>query len=315
MDELTAFLNTLDYQNPMYFWIGGLLMLFLIFLPLIRNRRGLAVDIKYWKPLKSIKSKRYVKMSIPVVIATVLLAGTLVNPEVTTVSSSLIIGKPVMMVIDISGSTVAASKLHPKMTSQEAARNAFESLISLRSDISFGLMLYSTQNFIARYFTYKNELFQDTLENEYAIYRLNRETNTSSALEAAREFLTENITGEDKAIILISDLMFTTEDILKTYDEIYNIIDADIDLYIVSTTGDETYMLSLPRAEGVTILDIYNTESVNKMYDALTAMNASPITLEETYTTKSFIPYVVPPLLGLGFLCIILSETRYRKIP
>jgi hypothetical protein len=74
-------------------------------------------------------------------------------------------------------------------------------------------------------------------------------------------------------------------------------------------------MLSLPRAEGVTILDIYNTESVNKMYDALTAMNASPITLEETYTTKSFIPYVVPPLLGLGFLCIILSETRYRKIP
>ncbi len=66
-----------------------------------------------------------------------------------------------MLVVDVSGSMVASSDLHPEMTGQEAAHQAFYSLVSLRTDINLGLMLYSNQSYVARYFTYKNELFED----------------------------------------------------------------------------------------------------------------------------------------------------------
>jgi hypothetical protein len=315
LEKIAAFFDSLRFDNPQYFWIGGILILLLIFLPRIFKKQGLAIDLEYWKPLLTLKNTRFLALSIPVVLLTILLAGTLTNPQAITRSSSLIIGKPVMLVIDISGSTVAASELHPEMTGQEAARYTFENLISLRSDISFGLIMYSTQNFIARYFTYKNELFVDTLDNEKAIYRLNRETNTAAAMATAREFLTENIYGEDKAIVLISDLLLTYEDIVETLEEIDKNIAAGIDIYVVSTTGQEGYMYRFPARAGLTVLDIYDTEAVAKMYEELTSIKPSPINIKETLSRKNLLPYIIPCVLGVSIVCFVLSETRFRKIP
>jgi len=315
VEKLVSFFNSLEFDNPQYFWLGGIIMLLLIFLPRIFVKRGLAIDLEFWKPLLPLKNKRMLVFSVPVVLITLFLALTLINPQLISRSSSVVIGKPVMLVIDISGSTVGASELHPEMTGQEAARYTFENLISLRSDISFGLILYSSQNFIARYFTYKNELFVDTLDNEKAIYRLNRETNTAAALAKAREFLTDNIYGEDKAIVLISDLLLTYEDLVESLEEIDKNIAAGIDVYVVSTTGQEGYMYRFPAREGLTVLDIYDTESVALMYEKLTAMQASPISLKESLYRKNLLPYIIPCILAVSLIVFIISETRFRKIP
>jgi hypothetical protein len=314
LEELTTFFSSLRFDSPLYFWIGVTLILFLIFTSLFAKRRGLAIDLKYWKQHVSLNNKRFLILSIPVIISSILLAVTLGNPQWLTRSSTLIVGKPVMVLVDVSGSTAGGNKLHPEITGREAA-DTFESLISLRDDISFGLILFSTENYVARYFTYKNELFVDTLENETAIRRLNRDTNTAPALETAREFLTANIDGDDKAIILISDLNLKISDLEDTIVEIKKDIEAGIDVYLVSTTGNEVYMDRFPDMDGLIVLDIYDTESVAEMYSALSAMETSPINLDESLYQKNLIPYIGLSMLALMVLCIILSETCFKKIP
>jgi LPXTG-motif cell wall-anchored protein len=41
LEELATFWSSLEFDNPLYFWIGGALILLLIFIPWFRKRRGL----------------------------------------------------------------------------------------------------------------------------------------------------------------------------------------------------------------------------------------------------------------------------------
>ena len=317
MEELTGLLASTEFSTPEYFLIAGALVLLLIYIPWSKGKRGLSIDLDYWKTQLSSggNNNRLWVMSIPVILISLLLTGALANPQDISRDSKLIVGKPVLVVIDYSGSTSAATDLHPEETMQEAAQRVFNNLIALRADINLGLMIYAKENYVARYFTYKNELFMDTLDNWDVLMRVSQQTRTADALAAANKFMSENTTGEDKAIILISDLDYNANDLPEIEKNISAIRENGIKLYIISTTGNESTMAKMPQPDGVTVMSSYDAESIDAMYQELTSMNTSIIRTDDSLIKTSLIPFIMLPVMGLFFFCLILNETRYRKVP
>lgn len=316
MEKLAMFWDSVEYSTPVYFVIAGILVLLLIFIPWSRRKHGLAIDLDYWQIRISAKSNRIWIMSIPVIIISLLLSGVLATPQSISRNSKLIVGKPVLMVVDYSGSTSAATELHPEETMQEAAQRVFSNLTNLRADINFALMIYAKENYVARYFTYKNELFVDTLDNWDVLMRVSQQTRTADALAAANKFMSQNTeVGVDKAIILISDLDYNANDMPEIEKTINAILANGIKLYIISTTGNEKTMAKMPQSESVTIMSSYDSESIDKMYKNLTSMKTSVIRTNETLVKSSVIPGIMLPVIGLFLLCLVLGETRFRKVP
>jgi hypothetical protein len=318
VEELTRFLASCEFATPLYFWIGGAFVLLLVFFQLLRKRRGLAIDLQYWKRKVAFKSKRVWVLSILVAIASILMAGVLSDPQFTTISNDSIYGKPVMVVVDISGSMEAKPK--PRLEDQrpnfEKARTIFEELIDRRPDVNFGLIFYSTENYVARYFAYKNELLKDTIENREEINYISTGTRTHEALAKARQFLTDNVADEaDKAIVLISDLEADLEAILRMSEEMERVTAAGIKIYAIVIGEEKQDAVDVPQIEGVKMVDMYDRDSIDQICEEISAMQISPIREEEVLLKKSLIPFFILPALGVIILCLVLGETRFRKIP
>lgn len=316
MEESAKFLASFEFATPLYFGIGGALVLLLIFFPWARKRRGLAIDLQYWKPRVAFKSKRVWVLSVLVVIASILMAGVLSDPRVPTRPIASIYGKPVMLVVDVSGSMVADTGPQPQRTSFEEAREAFNDFIARRADINSSLIIYSTENYVARYFTYKNELFKDTLENKEEINYISTGTRTAEALAKARQFLTDNIENKaDKAIVLIYDLQTDLKAMLEMAEEMDRISLAGINLYIITIGAEKRGAVAIPQMPGLKIVDINDKYGIDQICEEISAMQSSPVREEEGLLKKSLIPFLLLPALGLITLCLLLGETRFRKIP
>jgi hypothetical protein len=315
MEELAKFLASCEFATPLYFWIGGALVLLLIFFPWARKRRGLAIDLQYWRPRVVFKSKRVWVLSIPVVIISILMAGAFYGPHIITRTSTLIYGKPVMLVVDVSGSMITGTELEPQLTNREVALEAYNDFIARRTDINFGLIIYSTENYVARYFTYKNELFKDTLENEEEIYRIAKGTRTAEALAKARLFFADNIEDKGKAIVLISDLNYDCGAFSDMIEEIGRDLLAGINVYVIYTLGEIEAVATIPQMSGLKIIAINDKYGIDQIYKEMSAMQRSPIKEEGGLLKESLIPFLILPALGMIILCLILSETRFRKIP
>jgi hypothetical protein len=330
MEELVRLLASCEFASPLYFWLGGALALFLIFFPVTRKRRGLAIDLQYWKTRLAFKSKRVWVLSILVAIASILMAGVLADPQILTKQSVRIYGKPVMLVIDVSGSmeakprTLARKDAGPvdQRTSFEKARDVFYDLIGRRPDVNFGLLPFSTENYIARYFTYKNELFKDTLENKEEISFISTGTRITEALAKAHIFLSVSFprvrgSEPDKAIVLVSDLEADPEPLAEMADEIERARWAGINVYVIMIEVQPVYgrPRPLPQLKVVNMVGMNDKEGINQICEEIAALPSSPIREEEMQLRKSLIPFLIPPILGLVVLCLFLSETRFRKIP
>lgn len=316
MEESAKFLASCEFATPLYFGIGGALVLLLIFFPWARKRRGLAIDLTYWKRKVAFKSKRVWVLSVLVVIASILMAGVLSDPRVPTRPIASIYGKPVMLVVDVSGSMVADTGPQPQRTSFEEAREAFNDFIARRADINSSLIIYSTENYVARYFTYKNELFKDTLENTEEINYISTGTRTAEALAKARQFLTDNIENKaDKAIVLIYDMQTDLKAMLEMAEEMDRISLAGINLYIITIGAEKRGTVAIPQMSGLKIVDINDKYGIDQICEEISAMQSSPVREEEGLLKKSLIPFLILPALGLITLCLLLGETRFRKIP
>ena len=183
MEELRRLVASSEFSSPLYFWIGSALVLLLIFLPLFRKRRGLALDLAYWGGRVEFKSRRVWVFSVVAAIASILMAMVLTNPQIATKTSVPVYGKPVMIVIDVSGSMEYRGRPGKEgLSSFEKARGVFDDLLSRDVDADFGLLLYSTEYYIARYFASDNELLEDTLHNEEEIGLMSTGTRTAEAL-------------------------------------------------------------------------------------------------------------------------------------
>jgi hypothetical protein len=315
MEELANFLASCEFDNSLYFWIAGTLVLLLIFFPWARKRRRLAIDLQYWKQRVAFRSKRVWLISIPIAITSILIAGALSTPQVTTRATASIYGKPVMLVVDVSGSMMSSVEAQSKQTSRDVALEAFNYLSTWRSDINFGLILYGNDSYVARYFIYKNELLKDSLENKEELYRISTGSRGADALAKARLFFADNIKGDDKAIVLISDFNFDRLGLLEMIEEMERVLLAGINIYMIYVGGGELGAVDIPQMPGLKIVDINDTDGIDQIYEEMSAMQNSLIREEESFLKESLIPFLILPALGMIILCLVLVETRFRKIP
>ena len=330
MEELIESVGSSELTSPLSFWIGSVLLLLLIFFPRRRGKRGLAFDIQYWKRRIAFTSKRVWVLSILVAIASILMAAVAADPQILARQRVRIYGKPVMLVIDVSGSMDAqplwglrrdAGPIDER-TNFEKARDIFNDVVGRRPDVNFGLLPFSTENYIARYFTYKNELFEDTLDNKEEISFISTGTRITEALAKAHRFLEESFphprgAEPDKAILLISDLETDDEAAVEMADEIERARWAGINVYVILIQRRALHgrPAALPPIKVVDIVDMNDPEGIDQVCEEIATLPSSPIREEETLLKKSLIPFLVPAILGLIVLCLTLSETRFRTIP
>jgi hypothetical protein len=332
MEELTRLLTSWEFGSPLYFGLGSALILFCVFVPFLKKRKGLRLDFKFWEQRITFQSKRGWVLSTLVGITSILMAAVLGDPHTVAKQTIRTYGKPVMLVLDISGSMEAKPRRRftpqgekvDERTSFEKARDTFQYLKSQQpAGVDFGLLLFSTENYIARYFAYKNDLLKDTLENKEEIDFISTGTRIAEAVANAHGFLADNFphprgAEPDKAIILISDLEADPGPLGEMADAIERARWAGINIYVILIERPSSYGRPPPPVPQIKVLQIVNMndhEGINQICKDIAAMQNCVIREEETSSEKSLVPVLIPPILGLMVLCLILSETRFRKIP
>ncbi len=325
MEELKSFLASCEFGSPLYFWIGAVLALLLIFFPLRGKANALAMDLHYWQPRVALKSTGVWVLSLLVAIISVLLAGVLSTPEVTSKTSVSLAGKPVLAIVDVSGSmgvppTAKDAPGADTRTNYEKARSVFDDLISRWPDVDFGLLMYSTENYVARYFAYKNELLKDSMENQSEIDFISSGTRPVEALFKARKFFTDKVKGQDKTIVLITDLDVDLVTMMGIVEEIQKDILANIKVYVIQVGGDPQPGAHWdPNAantkQTLPIVSMYDKEGIDQVCKQISEMQAAPLEQEQVLQKSSLIPFLIAPIVGLVLMLLVLSETRFRKIP
>jgi hypothetical protein len=322
MEELGGWLAASGVVSPWPFGIAAALTLLLIFLPGLRKKRGLALDLRYWEPHIEFKSRRILVFALLSAAATLFITAGLAEPYLTVKPSVSIYGKPVVAVVDISGSMGAKPKAFvngsanpDQRNGYEKARDIFLDLIGRRPDVNFALLLYSTESYIARYFSYKNELLTDSVENEQEIAYISTGTRTAEALAKARTFIAQNVQGPDKAIVLISDLNGDLQALTAMVEELERDLSAGIKIYVIIITDDNQKPALPVQVAGVEMVEMNDKAGIDQIVKELSTMQPSPLRQEESVQKQSLIPVVVLPGLALILAALVLSETRFRKIP
>jgi hypothetical protein len=288
------------------------IMIILIFLPRYVNKELFAFDLRYWTRKIPLKNNKVWILIIPIIIVVILLAGVFSEPKVAEKQITRVYGSPVMIIVDVSSSMGVG---YTNNTGYDNAYNAFSQLVAERGDVNFGLLLFSEENYIARYFTNKNELFKDSLENEEEILDFATSTNVVDALKTARFFITNNLAGINTAIILISDLDFTKDQWREAILELVLISLDDIDTYVIATGNGFAFKNNFPELSNLKVFDSMESDSIHWIYKELALMKLVPIMEEEDFEKKSIVPFFTIPALIMIIVCIILSETLFRKIP
>jgi hypothetical protein len=301
---------------PEIFWPAAILLLVALFVPLARRRRSLALNARFWLPRVDLRSRRTWWPAVPVVLITLLLAAALAGPEIATRPTSRSYGKPVMVVFDISGS-MEMKDFGQSDSNLAKGRAALADLFSRNTGASFGLLLFGSENYMARYFTSQPALLQDSVDNR-PDPNIESGTEIAAALGYARAFLTERVDAMDKAMILISDMEQDNKAHLRTGVEIRKALAAGIKVYIIATTQDLQQTLndipSEARVTGLTIIAVDDKQGREQIAGQLAAMHSAPL-YEDAAVRRSLIPWLLAPALGLVGLGLVLSETRFRKLP
>jgi hypothetical protein len=320
VEELREFLASSEFASPLRFWIGSALLLFFLFLPLSRKKRGLALDLGHWQRRVALRSGRRWVLPVLVVITSILMAVILTDPRIATRQSVPINGKPVMIVIDVSGSMEYKGYAGlDELSTFEKARQAYYDILSRDIEADYGLLLYSTESYIPRLFTVKEEMLRDTVENDEEVVFISTGTRTAEALAKARTFFLKRKDALDKAIVLITDLEVDVEAALQVAEELDRDVLAGIQVFVIltgrgsqRTQAERTSQLS---TDGVQIVDMNDKVGVDRICAQIAAMQSSPIREEEIVSSRSLVPFLVVPTLGLIALSLVASETFLRKVP
>jgi hypothetical protein len=328
MAELIPVLSSLRFTQPVGLLVGVALAVTLVLLQLRRRRDGLAFDGRWWGGRVKLRSNGVWVMTVLVALAVLLMVAALGAPEVVATEKVYIYGKPVVAVIDVSGSMdyVARStrrnvvpEAGEPMSNLDQARAVFNDILSRDLGMDFGVLLYSTENYVARYFAFKKDLIRDSLDNEEEIAFISRGTRTADALIAARHFLAANAGEGEKAILLVSDLQGDLEAIVATAEQLENCLYAGIKVYVIMI-GDQTRRtrlnpVPLPDVEGVMMVERTDKAGVDRLANELAQLPDSPVSIEAKPVRRNVTPWLAGSVLGLLLLTLILSETRFRKLP
>jgi hypothetical protein len=320
VEGITGSITSFGLATPLVFWAGSVVFLLFLFVPGLKKKTGLAIDLGFWRSKVALRDKGRWLFSTLVALTTLLMTVIAAGPQVTVKKTDTIYGKPVMVVIDVSGSMEYKGLAGKEaLTAREKARMVLNNLLSRGLEANLGLLIYSTENYVARTFTYKESLFKDTLENDAEINFISTGTRTAEALAKARTFLLKNEATQDKAIILVSDLETDLEAVMQMGEEVDRDVIAGIRVYTILTDGEDSLQkkssTSQQGVEGMTMIGMNDTAGIDEICTQINAMQSSPIRTEESLVRVSLVPYLVPLAIGLILLCLALSETKYRRIP
>jgi hypothetical protein len=67
--------------------------------------------------------------------------------------------------------------------------------------------------------------------------------------------------------------------------------------------------------QGLDIVEMDDTYDISRIRREIASMPTAPIKEETLLSRTSLIPYLIPPILGLAALCLVLSESFFRRIP
>lgn len=319
MEELGRFLASFRLGAPERLGLG-VALLAVVFLSAVRKGRGLALDWRFWSTLVSFNGRWVWALRGMIAIACLLLALALADPQWVVRERIPIYGKPVLVVVDISGSMGYAKGQGETASGFERARQVVYGLLDRDLDADLGLLLYSSEHYIARYFASRKELLRDTLENTDEIKSISYGTRTALALAQARRFFTQKVHGQDEAILLISDLEEGPEGMAEIAKEMDRIIQAGIRLYaIVMGDGslpdiEDTRLAPLRRKE-VRMVGMDDRYAIDELCREVVGMARSPIREREIVERRSLLPAVLAPCLALVATALVLSETCLQKIP
>jgi hypothetical protein len=319
MERFVEALASLELTTPLAFWASSVGLLLCIFIPRLRAKQGFALDLSYWKPAAPLDHPGKWLFYGLLAATSVLIALIAANPHITTKKNVIIYGRPVMLVVDVSGSMEYRGRPGKEgLSARERTQQVLDDLLKRNMDADLGLLLYSTENYIARSFAYKEALLKDTLENDDEISFIATGTRTAEALAKARTYFQKNEDTGQKAIVLISDLKTDLEAVMQLAEEVDRDALAGIKVYTIVTTGEEQWArkteTSQMAEERMTIIGMNDKTGIDRMCAEINAMESSPIRTEESLEQKSLIPYLVPPAAALVVLCLVLSETVYQKV-
>ncbi|HOG45797.1 MAG TPA: VWA domain-containing protein [Anaerolineae bacterium] len=321
MAGLGRFLASCRLAAPERLIVGAALTLLIIFVPVLFRKRGLAFDWAFWRGRVALAGPGVWALRALVAVASLLLAAFLAQPEVETREHIPISGKPVMVVVDVSGSMGYAKGAGETVSGFERARQVAFSLFDRDLDADLGLLLYSSENYIARYFASRKELLRDTLENTAEIRDISYGTRTGAALAEARRFFADQVGLQDRAILLISDLEEGPGGTAQIASEIDAIVKAGTKLYII-VMGDGTPLeveedarLAALRRPEITMVSMNDDYGIDQICREIVSMASSPIRERDVIRRKSLVPSLLPPALAALALALVLSETCLRKIP
>jgi len=321
MEALGKYWAGWEFASPLSFWIASALALLFVFFPPLWKRRGLTLNLTFWKKKVEFRSKVVWILPVLIAVTTVLIAATLADPQVLTQRTVPIYGKPALAVVDISGSMWYVGRGGEALAGFEKAREVLNEVLDGDLEADFGLLLFSSENYIARYFAPKKELLKDTLEVTEEIQEISYGTRAAAALALARRFLSDKIKAKDKALILISDLQESPSATAETTQELEKILKAGVKVYIIfmsqerlANIGEEPRPIPI-QLQGLDIVEMDDRYGISRIRREIASMASSPIKEEAVLSRTSLISYLVPPILGLVTLCLVLSETCFRRIP
>jgi len=321
MEALGKYWAGWEFASPLSFWIASALALLFVFFPPLWKRGGLTLNLTFWKKKVEFKSKVVWILPVLIAVTTVLIAATLADPQVLTKRTVPIYGKPALAVVDISGSMWYVGRGGEALAGFEKAREVLNEVLDGDLEADFGLLLFSSENYIARYFAPKKELLKDTLEVTEEIQEISYGTRAAAALALARRFLSDKIKAKDKALILISDLQESPSATTETTQELEKILKAGIKVYVIfmsqerlANIGEEPRPIPI-QLQGLDIVEMDDRYGISRIRREIASMASSPIKEEAVLSRTSLISYLVPPILGLVTLCLVLSETCFGRIP
>lgn len=319
MEDLIKTLVSIELASPLYFWLGAPLILLFIFSPVFRKTRKMRFDLGYWRKKVALFNRKLCLIPVLIVIISLLTVFILANPQILVEDITQIRGRPVMVVVDISGSTTA--RFDRETTVSEKIRQVFNE-ITANQDLgaSFALLIYSDDSYIVRDFTSNAELLKDTLENTEEIRQISFGTKTAKALARAsiffKEFLPE---AQDKNIVLITDLI---DDLSEVGQEIQRCLADGIKVQVMvmqRSPAKAQEKIELLKAnlggEKINIVWAGDENSIDKINQEIANMESALIWEEKTLSRKSLVPALLPALLGLVVLSALVSETVFRKKP
>lgn len=300
-----------EVASPVVFLAAAFGILLAIFADLRRRNSRFYFPIGFWR-----KRVRFRDTTLPVAMLiggnVLLLALALAQPYLDQKTGAAhAYQKPVLLIFDVSGSMNGESYRESLKTFNKIQEQ------DLRA--SLGLLMYSSDPYIARDFAPDKALLRDTLENEAEVRQISGGTETDKALDLARLHFAKDPTTGPKIAVIVSDFEDYAFDVAKGLNAL---IEDGVTVFGIGVgQGSINRFAAIQRflpartAVMVKFANADDEQGIQEIFDTIRATEGA-YTIEGEETTKeSLLAPLLLSFLGLLLVTVLLSETSFRKLP